>query len=231
MNVLAFDTTAKAVTAALCKDEKLLSAYFSDLPGVHTTETLLPAINRILGDAGMTIDDIDLIAVSAGPGSFTGVRIGAATAKGLAFGRELPCAPVSSLAGLAQNLADREGYIIAAMDARREQLYYAIFSASEGKMTRLTDDAADSAAEAAKRAISLGITDIICVGDGAEIAHSAMTEAGITAKYPSAPLLRQHAYGVAVCGLRMYNEGKTVTAEELMPISLRGFGDPPQKKD
>ena len=225
MKILAFDTTAKAVTAAICEDERLLSSYFAELPGVHTTETLLPAIELMLKNANLTLDDMHLIAVSAGPGSFTGVRIGVATAKGLAFGRELPCAGVSSLEALATNLLDRDAYICAAMDARRNQLYYAIFKTEGGKLTRLCPDTADGADKAASAARELGINDIICVGDGAEIAASAMKDAEIRTSFPTATLLRQNAYGTAICGLNAYREGKAVDETELLPIYLRDFGD------
>ncbi len=225
MKILAFDTTAKAVTAAICEDEKLLSSYFAELPGVHTTESLLPAIEIMLKNANLTLDDMELIAVSAGPGSFTGVRIGVATAKGLAFGRDLPCAGVSSLKALATNLLDRDAYICSAMDARRNQLYYALFKAEDGKLTRLCGDTADSADAAAALAKEMGITDIICVGDGAEIAAAAMNKADIKTKYPAATVLRQNAYGTAVCGLEAYREGKAVAEGELLPIYLRDFGD------
>ncbi|MDY5941697.1 MAG: tRNA (adenosine(37)-N6)-threonylcarbamoyltransferase complex dimerization subunit type 1 TsaB [Eubacteriales bacterium] len=230
MICLAFDTTAKAVTAALCDGRKLLSAYFAELPGVHTTETLLPSITHMLTDAGLTFDDIGLVAVTVGPGSFTGVRIGAATAKGLVFGRSTPCAAVSSLRALASNLLDREGILLAAMDARRDQLYYAFFSVSDGVLTRLTEDAADSAEAVARQARALGAERILCTGDGAAIAASALTCAGIRAILPAAPLDRQFAYGVALCGLEDFESGKTVSGEELLPTYLRGFGNPPQEK-
>jgi len=225
MKILSFDTTAKAVCAAICEDEQLLSSYFAELPGVHTTETLLPAIELMLKNAGLTMDDMELIAVSAGPGSFTGVRIGVATAKGLAFGRDLPCAGVSSLKALASNLLDRDGYVCAAMDARRDQLYYAVFRIENGSLSRLCDDTADSADAAAELTKGLGIQSIICVGDGAEIAAKAMEKAGIKASYPTATLLRQNAYGTALCGLEEFREGRAVSEGELLPIYLRGFGN------
>ncbi|MBE6641956.1 MAG: tRNA (adenosine(37)-N6)-threonylcarbamoyltransferase complex dimerization subunit type 1 TsaB [Ruminococcaceae bacterium] len=225
MKILAFDTTAKAVCAAVCEDEKLLSSYFAELPGVHTTETLLPAIEIMLKNADLTIDDMELIAVSAGPGSFTGVRIGVATAKGLAFGKELPCAGVSSLLAMASNFLDRDAYVCAAMDARRNQLYYALFKIEGGKLTRLTDDTADGADAAARTAKEMGITEVLCVGDGAEIAAAAMENEEIKAKLPTATLLRQNAYGVALCGLECFRAGKAVPESELLPIYLRGFGN------
>ena len=225
MKILAFDTTAKAVTAAICEDEKLLSSYFAELPGVHTTETLLPAIELMLKNAALTLDDMELIAVSAGPGSFTGVRIGVATAKGLAFGRDLPCAGVSSLKALASNLLDRNGCVCAAMDARRNQLYYALFRIEDGALFRLCNDTADSADAAADAAKALGVTEVLCVGDGAEIAARAMENAGIKTSYPTATLLRQNAYGTAICGLEAFREGKVVSEGELLPIYLRDFGN------
>lgn len=229
MKILSFDTTAKTVTAAICEDETLVASYQSETANMQTTEALLPAIELLLKNTATTMNDIDLIAVSAGPGSFTGVRIGVATAKGLALGRDIPCAPVSALEAMAANLADRCGYIIAAMDARRNQLYFAIFKAENGKITRLTDDTADSADFCANQARELGISSAYCVGEGAHIAARALDSEGIKAIFPLSPMSRQFAYGTALCGYKMAKEGKTVKQSELLPIYLRDFGEPDKK--
>lgn len=226
MKILSFDTTAKTVTAAICEDERLVASYQSETANMQTTEALLPAIELLLKNTANTMNDIDLIAVSAGPGSFTGVRIGVATAKGLALGRDIPCAPVSALEAMATNLSDRSGYIVSAMDARRNQLYYAIFKAENGKITRLTDDTADSADACAAQARELGAESAFCVGEGAEIAARALEGVGIAPIFPLSPMSRQFAYGTALCGYKMAKEGKTVKQSELLPIYLRDFGEP-----
>lgn len=225
MKILAFDTTARVITGCLCEDEKLTASFFMETKAAKTTEALLPQISVMMRSAGVTVADLGLIAVSAGPGSFTGVRVGCAAAKGLAFGKDVPCAGVSSLEAMAYNLRDRNGIVMASMDARRSQLYHALFEIKDGSVTRLTGDAASSAKDAADAAAGTGATGVICVGDGAEIAAEALAEKGIGVSFPAYPLLRQYAYGVALCGYRMMLDGKTVKADELLPVYLRGFGD------
>lgn len=224
MKLLALDSTENTAAVAITDGETLIAQTVINAGRSHS-ELLLPAIQSIMNASRLSYSDIDAFVCSSGPGSFTGVRIGVATAKGLAFGRELPCAGVSSLEALATNLLDRDAYICAAMDARRNQLYYAIFKTEGGKLTRLCPDTADGADKAASAARELGINDIICVGDGAEIAASAMKDAEIRTSFPTATLLRQNAYGTAICGLNAYREGKAVDETELLPIYLRDFGD------
>ena len=157
MKILAFDTTAKAVTAAICEDERLLSSYFAELPGVHTTETLLPAIELLLKNASLTLDDMELIAVSAGPGSFTGVRIGVATAKGLAFDKNIPCAGVSSLLTMACD-SGTDGVLCCSLKARPGESFYALFRKEGDALTRLTEDAVGKDEEMEAAASAHGAT-------------------------------------------------------------------------
>lgn len=224
MNIVAIDTSGPLASCAVLKDGAIAHMIVMN-QGLTHSETIMPALDDAMRAANLTCKDVDCFACVSGPGSFTGVRIGVATAKGLAFGKELPCAGVSSLLAMASNFLDRDAYVCAAMDARRNQLYYALFKIEGGKLTRLTDDTADGADAAARTAKEMGITEVLCVGDGAEIAAAAMENEEIKAKLPTATLLRQNAYGVALCGLECFRAGKAVPESELLPIYLRGFGN------
>ncbi|MBO5757809.1 MAG: tRNA (adenosine(37)-N6)-threonylcarbamoyltransferase complex dimerization subunit type 1 TsaB, partial [Clostridia bacterium] len=126
MKILALDSTAVVGSVALCEDTRMVAHYTLNTGNTHS-QTLLPMIESALGCAEWEIDDLDLIAVSNGPGSFTGVRIGVATVKGLAFGKNIPCAGVSTLEALAYNLRYFNGIICPVMNARRAQVYNALF--------------------------------------------------------------------------------------------------------
>jgi tRNA threonylcarbamoyl adenosine modification protein YeaZ len=127
------DSTAKAAAVALLQDRKLLAKEMHDDGNTHSS-TILPMVERLLQENNLTVADVDLFCASAGPGSFTGVRIGAATVKGLAFGKNRPCVPVSALHALAYNLRDTDGIVCALMDARRGQFYTALFRVENGKI-------------------------------------------------------------------------------------------------
>lgn len=139
MKILAIDTTSTYTCAATCENGHVLAEYFADTNIKHS-EALLPAIQQLLQQNQLNMNDIDMLAVAVGPGSFTGVRIGTATAKGLAFGREIPCVPVSSLEALAYNFNGQSGIICPVMDAKRGQYYNALFEWKADKLCRLTED-------------------------------------------------------------------------------------------
>lgn len=139
MKILGIDTTAKTATVALCNDCELI-AEFSTTTSSHST-VILPMIENIFKYCGVTVDDIDLYAVSAGPGSFTGVRIGVSTVKGLAFKNETPCIGVSSLEALAMSFCGIDGIVVPVIDARRDTVYTALFRTQcNGSFSRLTKD-------------------------------------------------------------------------------------------
>ncbi|MBQ7171269.1 MAG: tRNA (adenosine(37)-N6)-threonylcarbamoyltransferase complex dimerization subunit type 1 TsaB [Clostridia bacterium] len=231
MITLGLDTTAKTVTAALLSDGEPLSFFSSEAKTTHSA-SLLPAIRALLAAASLGPEDVGLFAVSAGPGSFTGVRIGVATVKGLAFGREVPCVGVSSLAALAENASREEGAVLAAMDARRGQLYCARFTAKDGILLRETPDAALAAADAAAGAKAAGLSSVTVVGDGASLAAGALEKEGIACRFLHPLLARQNAYSVALCGYRSFLAGRYTTAEQLLPVYLRGFtGGPNEEKN
>ena len=146
MRILAFETSAKAASVALMEEGKLLASGYQNTGMTHS-QTLLVMAEDLLKQCGLTPRDVDAVAVAAGPGSFTGVRIGMAAAKGFAWGRELPCFGVSTLEAMALHPGIYEGIICPVMDARRAQVYNALFRAERGAITRLTEDRAISLAE------------------------------------------------------------------------------------
>lgn len=216
MKILAIDSTAKICTAAVCEDEKLLSLK-QENAGMTHSEMLLPMIETILGELGLEVSDIDMFALSEGPGSFTGVRIGAATVKGLAFGREKACVGVSSLEALAYNYIDKCGIVASAMDARRSQVYTALFRVNNGSIERLCEDMAVSVDELCGMLAGYDGEKIFLSGDGA---HLVSAKLGERAEYDE-QRAGQNAYSVALCAYRAYKAGKSTTDTELRPTYLR----------
>ena len=212
MIILGFDTTAVSVSAAVSEDGKMLSMFTLNTPKNHG-EMLLPMLDSQLKPLGITLDDVGLYAVSVGPGSFTGVRVGTSLVKGLAYDGK-PCAAVSSLEALAENLAGIDGLVVPVMDARRSQLYTAIFSGGE----RLTDDSLITAAELDAKLYELGGT-VRFVGDGYNVARSLITYPEI-ANTPEIARL-QNGASVAAVGYRMYQSGNVTDAASLAPVYLR----------
>jgi len=139
MLILALESTAAVASAALMRDGHLLAQTSLNSGNTHST-TLLPMAEAILTSCGLTAGDVDLFACTAGPGSFTGVRIGAATLKGLAFGSDRPCVGISSLEALAWGMRGADGIVCPLIGARRTQYYAAIFRVRGGEITRLTED-------------------------------------------------------------------------------------------
>ena len=142
MLILAFESTAKAASAALLKDGKLLSQY-TQCSGLTHSRTLLPMGEDMLKNAELSLKDVDLLAVAHGPGSFTGVRIGVSMVKGLAWASDKPCVGVSTLEAMAWHGLAAGGLICPVMDARRNQVYNALFRIENGRPVRLTEDRPD----------------------------------------------------------------------------------------
>lgn len=220
MKILAFDSTARVATVAVCENEHALALYSID-NGRTQSELLLPMAENILASLGLSFSDIDLYAVSVGPGSFTGVRIGASVVKGLAFGSNTPCAAVSTLEALAENLAGLDGYIVPVMDARRSQVYTAIFKSTADGVTRLGPDEALPLTELATRLLALGEGRIYLVGDGYTLAHATLTSLGVTLASVPEGLRLQSAASVARVGYRLYEAGLAVSDLSLSPTYLR----------
>ena len=165
MLTLAFETSAKAASVALTENGKLLGESYQNT-GLTHSQTLMVMAEDLLKQCGKTVADLTAVSVAEGPGSFTGVRIGVAAAKGLAWGRELPCYGISTLEAMAVSLGIWEGHICACMDARRNQVYNALFLADNGEISRVTEDRAIALAEL-KTELEHVDGPIFLVGDGA----------------------------------------------------------------
>ena len=174
MLILAFETSAKAGSVALLENGVLLAESYQNT-GLTHSQTLLSMAESALAQAGKTARDIGAVAVAAGPGSFTGVRIGVAAAKGLAWGRDIPCYGVSTLEAMAEGLAVYEGYVLPVMDARRSQVYTALFRAEKGALTRIMEDCAISLEELGQKIQSLD-QPIFLVGDGSILCYNTLKE-------------------------------------------------------
>ena len=228
MLILALDSTAQVGSVALCEGDGHLLAECTLNTGNPHSETLLPTVEFLLKSCGVTVDDIDLFACTAGPGSFTGVRIGAATVKGLAFGKGKPCVGVSTLEALATNARAFEGIICPCMNARRQQVYNALFESKDGKLTRLCEDRALAIEDLLKEVSEYAPEKrIYLVGDGAELVMD-FDEFG--EQFPvldgcmillGERLRNQSGYSVALVALEAYRNGNVCTDAELAPVYLR----------
>ena len=229
MKILALETSAKAVSAAVTENGKVLCAGYQDT-GLTHSRTLMPIVEHILKNTGLTMAEMDAIAVAAGPGSFTGIRIGVAAAKGLAFASDKPVAAVSTLAAMARNVAFADGLIICAMDARRNQIYNALFEAADGSLTRLTPDRAIALAELAEE-LKNDPRPKTVVGDGAKLCATYLTENGISCRIAPPHLVMQNAMSVALEAEKLAEENKLVSSQALEPVYLRpAQADPLRKK-
>ena len=219
MKILALESSATACSVALCEDEALIAQSFQN-NGLTHSRTLMPMAVSLLDNCGTALDAVELIAVAAGPGSFTGLRIGVAAAKGLAWAAELPCAGCSTLEAMAWSLAGFQGEVCAAMDARRHQVYNARFQVNGTAPHRLTPDRAIALADLVKELEGTSVPQIV-VGDGAQLCCDALTAAGIPAVLAPPNLRMQSAWGVARMGLELARTGQTVSPGELVPIYHR----------
>jgi len=228
MKILAIDTTAKTAAISITDGESLIATATLNTPGTHSV-TVLPTVDALLKGSSLTVGDIDIFACSAGPGSFTGVRIGVALIKGLAFGTDKPCIGVSSLESLARNMSFADGIICPVMDARRNQLYNALFRFENGIPVRLTEDRLLTAAELAVELESCS-ENIIFVGDGCAIAEQKIIASDASGRMSVAPELYrwQNGYSVAQSAFAEYKSVTEVggdiskyTAAALSPVYLR----------
>ncbi|MCR5825466.1 MAG: tRNA (adenosine(37)-N6)-threonylcarbamoyltransferase complex dimerization subunit type 1 TsaB [Oscillospiraceae bacterium] len=216
MRILALETSAKSVSCAVTEDGALLARSFQCTRLTHS-RTLLPMVDAMLRNAELTTESIDLYAVAAGPGSFTGLRIGVSALKGMAWAADKPCVGVSTLRAMAQNLAHLDGaLLVCAMDARRGQVYNALFEARRGAVERLTPDRALSLQELAEE-LKDDPREKLVLGDGAYLAQEHLTRCGIACTSAPAALLYQDAVGVALAAA----ECTPCTAQELAIAYLR----------
>ncbi len=215
MKILALETSAVTASAAVTEDERLLSQSFQN-SGLTHSATLMPMVSDLLKNTGLALKDMDVIAVAAGPGSFTGVRIGVAAAKGLAWPEDKPCAPCSTLESMAWQCAHVGGEICAAMDARRNQVYCARFRAEGGALIRLTEDRAMGLDELAAEVRAAAALQAL-VGDGAHLVRAALEGQGLPCALMPPHLLYQTAWGVARCALELARGGGLISAAAMAP--------------
>lgn len=216
MKILGFECSARAASVAVMEDEVLVAQSFQNNGQTHS-RTLLPMLESLLKNAALTLSDMDGLAVVAGPGSFTGLRIGVAAVKGLALAAGKPCCGVSTLEAMAFSLAHMDGFVLCpVMDARRSQVYNALFLAEGGAPARLCEDRAVTVEELCADLKNLK-KSVVLVGDGVELCYNASLELGVDAR-PAPPALRfQTAAGVCMAARR----GKFSAPDELQTVYLR----------
>ena len=211
MVLFSLECSAAAASAALYRDGKLLGEEFLNVPQTHSV-TLLPMAQSLLEHTGISPEQVDYYAVSRGPGSFTGLRIGLSLVKGLALPRQIPCAPVSTMAALAWGMAG-QGTVVGAQDARRGQVYWAGFDLATH--ARLTPDAAEPVT-ALETFVKECKKPLIFVGDGAALCYNTYKDQPGILPCPQ-PLRVLRGAGVALAGKAMWDAGTCVSPAELLP--------------
>ena len=217
MYLLAFESSAKSASVALLKDGKLLGEYTQNSGQTHS-RTLLKMAEDLLCNCETDVSALDAVAAAAGPGSFTGLRIGVAAAKGLAWGREIPVLGVSTLEAMARSSALCDGVYVCCMDARREQVYNAIFSVADGVLFSLTEDRAISVADLEQELEKIDKTKIL-VGDGARLCYNLIQNRSDLRLAPE-HLQMQRASGVALVAFEQYQSGTYPQPQDVVPNYL-----------
>ena len=215
MLILALESSAKAASVALCRDGVLI-AQSQQCSGLTHSRTLLPMAEDMLKNAELKLQDVDLIAVAHGPGSFTGIRIGVSTVKGLAWGAEKPCVGVSTLEAMAWHGVSAGGLVCPVMDARRSQVYNALFQVENGRPVRLCEDRPIALSQLAEELRTLNAPAFL-IGDGAELAEKYLREQAIPCTVAPENLRWQSAWGVAMTAM----DKTPGNADALLPVYLR----------
>lgn len=219
MLILAFETSAKAASVALHDGAKLLGEQYQNT-GLTHSQTLMVMAEDLLKQCGKTVADVTAVAVAEGPGSFTGVRIGVAAAKGFAWGGELPCYGISTLEAMVKTLGEANGVICPCMDARRSQVYNTLFRAENGELTRLKEDRAIALSDLKQELLELS-GPIYLVGDGAELSYRTLSGEVDNLILPPEHRRHQRASGVAMVAARDIAAGKSGDGNALSPNYLR----------
>ena len=219
MLILAFETSAKAASVALTQDGILLGESYQNT-GLTHSQTLMVMAEDLLKQCSKTVSDLDAVAVAEGPGSFTGVRIGVAAAKGLAWGAEIPCYGISTLEAMAVHLGIYEGYVCPCMDARRNQVYNALFYVNQGKIERIREDRAIALADLKTELEQLN-APIYLVGDGSRLTHKTLSAEIPNLILPPEHRIHQRAVGVAILADAKAAAGESGDGAALSPNYLR----------
>lgn len=220
MMILALESSATACSVALTRDGNVVAQAFQH-SGLTHSRTLLPMVDNVLNSCGESMEHVDVVAVAAGPGSFTGLRIGVATAKGLAWPEDKDCAACSTLESMAWPLAHMKGkLIVCAMDARRSQVYNALFLATGDGLERLSEDRAISLTDLAEE-VKKYENEKIVVGDGAKLCYNTLSEMGLSLTLAPEHLRMQSGWGVARAAEELAKQGKLIKGEALNAVYHR----------
>ncbi len=217
MRILSLESSSLSASVSITEDEKLVATAFQNC-GLTHSRTLLPMVEQVMQNTGHTVADMDAIAVAHGVGSFTGVRIGVATAKGLAFAQNKPCLGVSTLEAMAYGVVGMTGTVNCVMDARAGQVYHARFAVTATGITRLCEDRAITIAELGAE---IGAEMQFLVGDGAQLCYNKVSEVCPNLQLAPAHLRYPTAYGVAMVALPQLQAGKGIDAQALDVFYLR----------
>ena len=219
MLILAFETSAKSCSAAIHDGKSLLAESYQN-SGLTHSQTLMVMAEDLLKVCGKSAADVTHLAAAAGPGSFTGIRIGVSAAKGFAWGAEKPVYGVSTLESMALGLGVWSGYICCCMDARRNQVYNAIFLAEKGELTRVSEDRAIALSDLKNELVHID-GPIYLVGDGAALAHKNLSSELENLILPPEHRQHQRASGVALAALAAMARGENADGAALQPNYLR----------
>lgn len=219
MKILGIDSSAKSASVAVTENGKILSSFYINT-GLTHSQTLMPMLESVVRYAGLTVNDLDLIAVNKGPGSFTGIRIGVAAAKGLADTMSIKISGVSTLESMAYNLISSDCVVASVMDARCSQVYTALFRVCNNQVTRLTDDSAITISELKEILLKLNDESIILVGDGADLCFKVFSDELKNIKVASQANKYQNAVSVCLAAERK-NQSEYIDSSQLVPDYLR----------
>ncbi len=219
MLLLSFETSAKAASVALFRDAALLGESYQNT-GLTHSQTLMVMAEDLLSQCGYQANQVEAVAAANGPGSFTGVRIGVAAAKGFAWGAEIPLYGISTLEAMALGLGAYQGYVCPVMDARRAQVYNALFYVDQGVLTRCCSDRAISL-EDLKKELKNCKEPIFLVGDGSVLCYNTLLEDVPNLVLPPEHRLHQRACGVGLAALAQIRRGEAGNAAALAPNYLR----------
>ena len=220
MNILAIDSSGLTASVAVLSDN-VIKAEFSVCNKLTHSENLMPMTDQVIRASGLELFDIDAFAIAAGPGSFTGLRIGSATVKGLAEAMEKPVIEVPTVNALAQNMSGYEGNIVPLMDARRNETYTGIFTFDKGELVVEREQCAVPVSDILADINARGRKTVF-LGDGVSVfAEQIEKECVVPYLFAPASLRLQRASSVAVLAEEYYNHGKYVSASEHKPIYLR----------
>lgn len=220
MKVLVLESSGLVASVAIVTEEAVLAEYTVNYKKTHS-QTLLPMLDEIVRMVNLDLADVDAVAVSAGPGSFTGLRIGSATAKGLGLALDKPILEIPTLEGMAFSLFGTDRLICPMMDARRNQVYTGLYEFVGSKFATVKEQTATAVENIIEEINQIG-RNVVFIGDGAD-AYKAVIEKSVTVDYVFAPvhLNRQRAAAVGALGLIYLRENKTVSAKEHAPVYLR----------